>query len=120
MGEPFRTPAHIPGMKHLMLLLLAGTLAAATHSGSGTAVVTIKNDAFTPTKITIAAGTTVTFVNLDDDAHTVTSPAGTFDSKGMDTGAVWKRTFTTPGVYTYFCELHPFMKGTIVVKAVHQ
>ena len=104
-------------MKHLMLLLLTATLAAAPVS-SRTPVVTIKNDAFTPARITVAPGTTVTFVNRDDDAHTVTSTHGTFDSKGMDTGTVWKRTFTAPGVYTYFCELHPFMKGTVIVKAV--
>jgi plastocyanin len=82
--------------------------------------VVIKNDAFSPQTLTVAAGQTVTFTNADDDAHTVTATDGSFDSKGLDTHDVWRHTFAKPGVYTYFCELHPFMKGTIVVKAVTQ
>ena len=77
------------------------------------------NDAFSPTMLTVSAGTTVLFVNRDDDAHTVTSVNGVFDSKGLDTNGRWSYTFSKPGSYRYFCELHPFMKGTIVVKAVH-
>ena len=79
--------------------------------------VSIKDDAYNPQALTIAAGQTVTFTNDDDDAHTVTAVDGTFDSKGLDTHGVWRHAFTKPGTYKYFCELHPFMKGTIVVKA---
>ncbi len=106
-------------MKHLMLLLLVA-LVAATPAMSSTPTVTIKDDAFSPAQLTISSGQTVTFVNKDDDAHTVTSSTGDFDSKGMDTSGVWRHTFTKPGTYKYFCELHPFMKGTIVVKPVTQ
>ena len=81
------------------------------------ATVVIQNDAFSPVKLTVTAGQTVTFTNRDDDAHTVTATDGSFDSKGLDTNGTWQHTFDKPGVYTYFCELHPFMKGTIVVKA---
>jgi plastocyanin len=81
------------------------------------ATVLIQNDAFSPAKLTVTAGQTVSFTNRDDDAHTVTATDGSFDSKGLDTNGTWQHTFSTPGVYTYFCELHPFMKGTIVVKA---
>ena len=102
-------------MKHLMLLLLVALMAATPATGP---TVTIKDDAYAPTSLTISAGQTVTFVNRDDDAHTVTSTTGTFDSKGLDTGDVWHYTFTKAGTYKYFCELHPFMKGTIVVKSV--
>jgi plastocyanin len=80
--------------------------------------VEIKNDAFSPQTLTISAGQSVTFTNDDDDAHTVTASDGSFDSKGLDTNGRWRHTFAKPGTYTYFCELHPFMKGTIVVKAV--
>jgi plastocyanin len=82
--------------------------------------VEIKNDAFLPATLTITAGETVTFTNADDDAHTVTSTNGSFDSKGLDTNGQWRHTFAKPGTYAYFCQLHPFMKGTIVVKAVTQ
>jgi plastocyanin len=81
-------------------------------------VVQIKDDAFSPQTITVVAGQTVTFTNEDDDAHTVTAADGSFDSKGLDTNGLWRHTFAKPGVYRYFCALHPFMKGTIVVKAV--
>ena len=106
-------------MKYLMALLLVA-LVGATPAPSSNPTVTIKDDAYSPAQLTISAGQTVTFVNNDDDAHTVTSSAGDFDSKGMDTSGVWRHTFTKPGTYKYFCELHPFMKATIVVKPVAQ
>lgn len=94
-------------------------LAAPAMASSPVApAVHIKNDAFTPPTLTVAVGQTVTFTNDDDDAHTVTATDGSFDSKGLDTNGVWRHAFTKPGTYAYFCELHPFMKGTIVVKAV--
>jgi plastocyanin len=83
-----------------------------------TLVVKIIADSFHPSTLTVTPGTTVVFVNKDDDAHTVPSTtAGLFDSKGLDTNDSWKKTFTKIGTFTYFCELHPFMKGTIIVKA---
>lgn len=104
-------------MKHLMLLLLIA-LVGATPSSPPALTVIMKDDAYAPTRLTITAGQTVTFVNQDDDAHTVTSSNGWFDSKGLDTNGVWRHTFTKPGTYAYFCELHPFMKGTIIVQPV--
>lgn len=97
-----------------VLLLWVLTSAASPPS------VEIKNDAFSPSTITITAGTTVTFTNGDDDAHTVTATDGSFDSKGLDSSARWRHTFVKPGTYAYYCQLHPFMKGTIVVKPVTQ
>lgn len=79
-------------------------------------VVHLKDDAFTPSRIVVPANTTVTFVNDDDDAHTVTATNGSFDSKGLDTHQRWSMTFKKPGTYAYFCTLHPFMKGIVVVK----
>ncbi|MGC1381662.1 MAG: cupredoxin family copper-binding protein [Candidatus Baltobacteraceae bacterium] len=107
-------------MKTLCGLALAVALLAARAgaTSSGTPAVSIANDAFAPATLTIAAGQTVVFTNRDDDAHTVTATDGSFDSKGLDTNGVWRHTFGAPGTYTYFCELHPFMKGTIVVKTV--
>ena len=95
----------------LTALLLVPAVALASPA------VQIKNDAYSPQTLTVSAGQTVTFTNQDDDAHTVTAVDGSFDSKGLDTNDVWRHTFAKPGVYRYFCQLHPFMKGTIVVKA---
>jgi len=103
-------------MRQIGLVILAMLLAAPAYASAPTTV-EISNDAFHPAKLTIAAGQTVTFTNHDDDAHTVTSSDGAFDSKGIDTGQTWRYTFSKPGTYAYFCALHPFMKATIVVKA---
>jgi plastocyanin len=66
--------------------------------------------------VTITAGDTVRFVNQDQEAHTVTADDHSFDSEGVDAGGTWTHRFTKPGRYTYFCELHPFMKGVIIVR----
>lgn len=102
-------------MKHLLLVLSLAVIGAT--GAPGPAAVEIHNDAFNPPALIIAAGQTVTFTNKDDDAHTVTATDGSFDSKGLDTGGIWRHVFAKPGTYKYFCELHPFMKGTITVKA---
>lgn len=104
-------------MKASLLLALAVLLAAPAAADPAPPTVRIAGDAFTPKTLTVEAGQTVTFVNGDDDAHTVTAVDGSFDSKGLDTGDIWRHAFTKPGAYAYFCEMHPFMKGTVVVKA---
>lgn len=104
-------------MRHFLSLAVALLLLAPTAARSAAPSVFIKNDAFSPQILTIVAGQSVTFTNNDDDAHTVTASDGTFDSKGLDTNGVWRHTFSKAGNYRYFCELHPFMQGTIVVKA---
>lgn len=66
--------------------------------------------------VTVPAGATVTWVNHDDDAHTVTSTTGLFGSPGLDTDDSFSYRFTKPGTYQYFCTLHPLMVGTVVVQ----
>jgi plastocyanin len=87
-------------------------LGAAPDSGP---VVHIANFAFKPPSITVAAGQSVTFVNDDEEPHTVTAVDKSFDSQGLDLHANWQHAFTKPGTYAFFCSLHPYMKGTIVV-----
>ena len=69
-----------------------------------------------PERLTVKAGTTVTWTNRDDIPHTVASKDRLFKSKVMDTDESYSFTFSTPGEYTYFCSLHPHMTGTIVVE----
>ena len=69
-----------------------------------------------PARLTVKAGTTVTWTNRDDIPHTVAAKDRLFKSKVMDTDESYSFTFTTPGEYTYFCSLHPHMTGTIVVE----
>lgn len=75
----------------------------------------IDNFTFEPAQLAVKVGTTVTWKNRDDIPHTVVS-AGKFRSKTLDTDDSYSFTFTTAGDYTYFCSLHPHMKGTIKVE----
>jgi plastocyanin len=61
--------------------------------------VEIDNFAFSPERITVKAGTTVTWLNADDAPHTVASSSKLFKSKALDTDGSFSFTFTTPGVY---------------------
>ena len=79
--------------------------------------VKIDNFTFAPQRVTVKAGTTVTWINDDDIPHTVASSTKLFKSKTLDTKDKFSFTFTTPGSYEYFCSLHPHMTGAIVVEA---
>jgi len=100
--------------------MLAGiTLAAvtATHAlGSSSATVGIKEFKFAPTPLTVRAGSTVTWVNHDEETHTITSATGSFGSGGLGNEDTFAQTFTRPGTYEYFCALHPKMKAAVIVK----
>ena len=77
----------------------------------------IDNFTFAPQRITVKAGTTVTWINEDDIPHTIASSTKLFKSKALDTDDKFSFTFSTPGTYDYFCSLHPHMTGTILVEA---
>jgi plastocyanin len=81
-------------------------------------IVTIDSFTFEPQRLTVKAGTTITWVNQDDIPHLVASTTRLFKSKALDTDDKFSFTFTTPGVYDYFCSLHPHMTGAIVLEAV--
>jgi plastocyanin len=81
-------------------------------------IVNIDNFTFNPPRVTVQAGTIVTWQNHDDIPHTVAASKKLFKSKTLDTDDKFSFTFATPGVYEYFCSLHPHMKGMIVVRAV--
>jgi hypothetical protein len=79
---------------------------------------TIQNYAFNPITITVQAGTTVRWTNLDADNHTITSADGLFASPVFGQNGHWQYTFSTPGTYKYYCQVHGvFMTGWVVVEA---
>jgi plastocyanin len=88
-----------------------GWLAAA----DGTPNIGIADFKFAPTALTVKPGETVTFENHDSTIHTVVGPG--FRSKALDTNDKFSFKFDKPGEYTYFCGLHPYMKGKVVVVA---
>lgn len=106
--------------RRMNALLLASVMVACAGSTpptvSPTATVHIKDFAYNPATLTVAPGTTVRFVNDDADAHTVTATDKSFDSGGLDMGDVWTHEFDKPGKYAYFCAVHPYMKGVVVVQ----
>jgi plastocyanin len=86
-------------------------------SAPATALVKIGNFTFGPQDLTVAPGTTVTWVNDDDIPHTVAASDKSYRSKVLDTGDRFSMTFAKPGTYEYFCSIHPHMTGKVVVKA---
>ena len=95
---------------------LVGGIAHRARAGCAAAVA-IDNFTFAPQRMTVKAGTTVTWTNQDDIPHTVVATGKAFRSKALDTDDNYTFTFTTPGNYEYFCSLHPHMTGTIVVES---
>jgi plastocyanin len=90
--------------------------ASAPAAQSATADVKIDNFSFGPATLTVAVGTTVTWVNRDDIPHTVVSTDGAFKSKVLDTDEKFTFTFSKAGSYPYFCSIHPKMTGKVVVQ----
>ena len=80
-------------------------------------VIHIKNLLYGPDAISVPAGTTVEWVNDDPLAHTIVAADSSFDSGLIEPGKTWRFRFTRPGTYAYSCRPHPFMHGTITVKA---
>ncbi|HEV2138357.1 MAG TPA: plastocyanin/azurin family copper-binding protein [Nitrososphaerales archaeon] len=109
-------------------ILAAGVVTGLVNTSNVKADVTIVVGAsnngvaqpFSPGNLTVKIGTTVTWINKDPVAHTVTSSsvpngAATFDSGVILYGYTFSMKFIHAGVYQYYCTIHPSMTGTIVV-----
>ena len=92
-----------------------------TAVGSGAPGCETSNACYLPQDITINAGDTVTWDNVDNAAHTVTGgspangPSGEFDSSLLMAKGVFSHTFDDAGYYDYFCMVHPWMIGSVTV-----
>jgi plastocyanin len=89
---------------------------AGAGAPSGDTSVAISGFAFDPGTVEVEAGTKVTWSNDDPAPHTVTAEDGDFDSDILDGGQSFSFTFDEPGTYTYLCNVHPDMKGTVKVR----
>ncbi|MGH3856778.1 MAG: cupredoxin domain-containing protein [Pseudonocardiaceae bacterium] len=112
-SAPTSADQAMPGMS--MPGMSMPPVASAPAAPVATNAVAIQNFAFSPATVTIKAGTTVTWTNRDQDAHTVSAMSGAFHSAALNTGQSYSHTFTTPGRFDYLCTIHPFMLGTVVV-----
>jgi plastocyanin len=114
----------------VVLVLAAALLLAACSSGGGggsgsssasgaaasTKSITISNFMFSPMHAAVAPGSTVSVTNKDSVTHTLTATGGQFDTGDIGPGQT--KTFTAPskaGTYTYICNIHQYMMGSIVV-----
>ena len=92
------------------------SVAVSIAKGAGTDT---SDKGFTPNTITVVLGvnSTIVWTNNDGSPHTVTSNGGIFDSGNMAPGQSFSYTFTSTGTFAYHCTYHPWMTGTVVVKA---
>jgi len=86
------------------------------NPGGTNNTVSISNMAYSPNRLTVKAGTTVTWVNEENMSHTVTSDNGTFGSGTLRQNDTYKHTFSSAGTYPYHCNLHTGMKASVVVE----
>lgn len=74
--------------------------------------------AFDPDPVEVKVGATVTWTNEDPDVHTATSEGDVpkkFDTGELAEGSAGRVTFDKPGTYTYYCDIHNYMTGTVTV-----
>ena len=96
-----------------------GSASASAGTTAGADTIVIKNFMFSPASLNVAPGTVVTVRNEDSVTHTVTDKA---DPKLFSTGDIAAgqvKTFKAPGQagsYSYFCMIHQYMTGTLVVR----
>jgi plastocyanin len=106
-----KTILQLAALSLVALVLFAPTAAAQDK----TMTVSIKDFAFNPSNTTVSPGTTVTWVNNDQTAHTVTANNGAFDSGTLQPGQSYSFAFDKPGTYAYHCNIHPDMTATVTV-----
>jgi LPXTG-motif cell wall-anchored protein len=82
---------------------------------AGPGSVSIVDYSFGPASITVDVGDTVTWTNTGKQGHSATGSG--FDTGILSKGQSGSHTFTSPGSFSYHCTPHPFMKGTVVVRA---
>jgi nitrite reductase (NO-forming) len=108
---------------------VTGNATSNMTSGSGSSITIVPGSSapangksFDPASTTVSAGTTVTWTNDDTTLHTVTSGSAEsgdsgaqFDSSYLAAGKTYQHKFDTAGTFDYYCTLHPFMKGKVIV-----
>jgi plastocyanin len=87
-----------------------------TDAGTEPTAVEIIEDSFDPEIAMVMAGETVSWTNMDDEAHTVTAEDGTFDSGEIEPGESFNYTFEETGTFDYYCTIHPDMTGSVIVE----
>jgi plastocyanin len=107
----------------LLMLLINGLSSSAIAgsvnapvSNSNNVIVNIQNFKYIPQTVTINVGQTITWINHDKIIHAVGSKNGLVKCGALTFGQSYSQTFNKPGVYNYFCPMHPWMLGQIIVR----
>src|SRR5215831_11401591 len=99
---------------------LSGLASETKNTGSSSAgqnKIEIKDFAFNPQTITVKSGEKITWINRDEEPHTIVSVEKQFKkSTALDTDQEFTVVAGSPGTYSYYCSVHPKMTGTIIVK----
>lgn len=103
-------------MRRRVLLCVVLVLLTAGHAAAATDDVSIHNRVFSPGRLTVLLGDTVTWTNHDPVAHNVV--AGSFSSALLAPDDRFTHTFTTQGSFPYVCTIHRQMRGEIDVFAL--
>jgi len=99
-----------------IMMLYALLLISCSKDNQGPDEVFMEGSKFTPSTITVTAGTTVTWTNKDNVTHSVTSDTGMFESGDLSKGDTFHYTFSAKGSYDYHCRFHGTMIGTVIVE----
>jgi len=86
----------------------------ATKTPSSGSTLSIKNLKFSPSSVTVKAGSKVKVSNDDNTTHTMTAKDNSFDTGDIDSGSSTSFTAPKPGTYPFHCKIHSFMTGTLV------
>ncbi|NDB51514.1 MAG: PEFG-CTERM domain-containing protein [Nitrosopumilaceae archaeon] len=99
------------------------TVNVSIAAGSNTQGCEAVNECYIESEVTTDVGSEVEWTNDDTASHTVTSgdisnggPDGIFDSGLILSGQIFSQKFDTAGEYPYFCQVHPWMTGTVIVQ----
>lgn len=100
----------------------ADTYTIKPTSGSGAPGCETRGGCYSPMTLTIESGDSIRFINSDNAAHTITSgtpdggPDGVFDSGMVMASQMSTHKLTSVGEYPYFCMVHPWMTGLVIVR----
>ena len=110
------------GATVILSMIVLGSALSVTDDARGATTwnVNISGFAFNPPTLPIAVGDTVVWTNNDGTPHTVTSTdgSGELDSGDIANGGTYSHQFNTIDTFTYRCELHPSMTGSVTVSTV--
>ena len=105
------------GISSLFLAAIGAEMKGADSTDASGNKIEIKDFAFNPQTITVKSGEKITWINRDEEPHTIVSVEKQFKkSSALDTDQEFTITAGAPGTYTYYCSVHPKMTGTIVIE----